>query len=42
MTQCKPDDQVIDYFIYRNKVDKAMIDIKRFITGYQFWYSKFK
>jgi hypothetical protein len=38
----RPDDQVFDYFIYRNRIDKARNDVERFTTGYQFWLARNK
>ena len=36
----RPDDQALDYFIYRGKVDKSIIDVEKFENGYQYWFSR--
>jgi hypothetical protein len=36
----KPDDQVLDYFIYQGKINRAIKDVERFQNGYQFWMTR--
>jgi hypothetical protein len=33
----KPDDQILDYFIYRNKIHKAEKDVDKFLFAYERW-----
>lgn len=38
----KPDDQVLDYFIYIGKRERFLKEVERFITGYAFWAHKIR
>jgi hypothetical protein len=38
----KPDDQVLDYFIYQMRVGKADDDIRKFFTNYRYGLSQLR
>jgi hypothetical protein len=42
MNTIKPDDQVLDWLIYQNKISAFRKDVDKFLTGYQFWASTHK
>jgi len=36
----KPDDAVLDYFIFQCGIGKALGDVEKFENGYQHWLSR--
>jgi len=38
----KPDDQVLDYFLYQKRMIEPRKDVERFLTGYQFWVNQMR